>query len=67
MYTNRVLKVQEMAEIKINCRLKDEVAEKFIEIKKQKGLTNSTETIRLLITEFYNGMRRVESEVPASC
>ncbi|MCJ7559746.1 hypothetical protein MUO79_03895 [Candidatus Bathyarchaeota archaeon] len=55
-----------MYEIKLNCRLKGEVAEKFAEIKKHKGLTNSTEAIRLVITEYYGQMVKLD-EVPAAC
>lgn len=55
-----------MDEIKLNCRLKGEVAEKFVEIKKQKGLTNSTEAIRLIITEYHSRMVKVNA-VPSAC
>jgi len=55
-----------MDEIKLNCRLRDEVAKKFTEIKKHKGLTNSTEAIRLVITEYYGRMVKLD-EIPAAC
>lgn len=39
--------------VKLNCLLQGEVAAKFAKIKEAKGLTNKTEVIRLLISEFY--------------
>jgi len=55
-----------MDEIKLNCRLKDEVAEKFAEIKKNLGLTNNTEAVRLIITEYHSRMVKANA-IPSSC
>ena len=46
--------------VKINCLLKGQIAEKFLQIKKRKGLTNNTEVIRLTIIEFYSAMVKAE-------
>jgi len=39
--------------VKLNCVLQGDVAHKFLAIKGKKGLTNNTEVIRLLISEFF--------------
>ncbi|MCJ7559149.1 hypothetical protein MUO79_00845 [Candidatus Bathyarchaeota archaeon] len=38
--------------VKLNCVLKGDVAQKFLEIKKKKGLSSNTETVRLMISEL---------------
>jgi len=42
--------------VKINCLLQGQVAEKFLAIKQQKGLTNNTEVVRLIINEIYTAL-----------
>lgn len=40
--------------VKINCLLHGESAERFVAIKKFKGIENKTEVIRSLISDFWN-------------
>jgi len=54
-YISYVRKRMKMAEeiVKLNCVLKGDVAKKFLVIKNQVGLSSNTETIRLMISEFF--------------
>ncbi|MBA7629047.1 hypothetical protein ES703_36544 [subsurface metagenome] len=38
----------------IRLRLKGEVKNRFLDIKRAKGLTNNTEVLRLVINEYFN-------------
>jgi hypothetical protein len=44
--------------IKINCVLQGDVAARFLEIKKRKGIENNTEAIRLAISEYYEAITK---------
>ena len=41
------------SQLDIRLRLTGEVKRRFLEIKKDKGLTNNTEVLRLIIKEYY--------------
>lgn len=53
--------------VKLNCVLKGDVAKKFLEIKREKGLSSNTETIRLMISELRKRTKVDISEAPAAC
>lgn len=50
-YVGKRMKMTEEI-VKLNCVLKGDVAQKFLEIKKKKGLSSNTETVRLMISEL---------------
>jgi hypothetical protein len=54
-YISYVRKRMKMTDeiVKLNCVLKGDVAKKFLRIKEQKGLSSNTETIRLMISDFF--------------
>jgi len=43
--------------VDIRIRLEGKVRDRFLEIKKVKGLKTNTEVIRALITEYYNQIK----------
>jgi hypothetical protein len=65
-YVRKRMKMTEEI-VKLNCRLKGDVARKFLEIKREKGLSSNTETIRLMISETRKRVKVDTSEAPAAC
>jgi hypothetical protein len=51
----------EKKEVRINCTLSGQVAEKFQAIKDFTNLTNKTEIIRLVLSDFYKSHIKGES------
>lgn len=46
----------------IRLRLSGEIKDRFLEIKRGKGLTNNTEVLRLIINEYYEGKLAKEAD-----
>lgn len=57
----KMQKENEILDIRV--RLEGEVKEKFLQIKKVKGLTNNTEVLRFIINEFYESTKREKEGV----
>lgn len=65
-YVRKRMKMTEEI-VKLNCRLTGDVAKKFLEIKREKGLSSNTETVRLMISEIRKRVKVDTSAVPAAC
>lgn len=65
-YVRKRMKMTEEI-VKLNCRLKGDVARKFLEIKRAKGLSSNTETVRLMISEIRKSVKVDVSAAPAAC
>jgi len=47
--------------IEVRVVLNGEVAQRFLEIKKRKGIGNNADVVRFVISEYYEEMRREEA------
>ena len=64
MYVN-VLVVLLTDELQLRVKLEHDDARKFEAIRKKYGLTQNTETFRLILTNFYEQIMKKSVEVPA--